>query len=396
MLNQRQALLLLTVFTVSRTCVSFQFQSLTPLVEFLAQRLGIGATGFGLLLGLYMAPGAVMAIVLPLLTRKLGDRNTLVLALALMALGHVLLVQAHADIPAYAARLLAGIGGCIVYIATIDFAAKYCRAGEQPGRMGFIATSWPFGNAISLIVIGVLVSAGLTRAAAYVPVALCLIALCLVLVSRPLFVAGGEACAPRRVQPSLRVVLQGWRQALAVCWLPGLTFALYNIGFIIFVSFSTPLLTSQGYSASAASSIASLPMWLFVISVPLGGLLAGRSRATAHALVAFGCVGGALCIGASYLFDSKVLWYVAAGICGGLPTGPMLSKVGRSDHTLFYPAIFLIFFIALLVLPPLAGLAIDVLNDQRSAIVMAMLLVVSGWWLFVPSVRQPRHRAESL
>lgn len=382
--------MLLAVLTVSRTCVSFQFQSLTPLVDFLAQQFGIGATGFGLLLGLYMAPGAVMAIVLPFLTKRLGDSNVLAVALAVMALGHVLLILTHNDLLAYGARLVSGIGGCAVYIATIDFAAKYCRAGERPGRMGLVASSWPFGNAISLIIVGLLAGAGMLSAAAYVPVVLCAFSVFMVLASERLFVASSEQQQLCHGRHSLHVVLARWQQALSLCWLPGLAFALYNIGFIIFVSFSTSLLTSQGYSSRVASSIASLPMWLFVISVPLGGLLAGRGRATAHALVALGCVGGALCIGASYVFEFKVFWYVAAGVCGGLPTGPMLSKVGRSEHTLFYPAIFLIFFVALLALPPLVGLIIDVLDDQRSAVLMAMLLVVSGWWLFIPSVRSGR------
>lgn len=395
MLNQRSALFLLVVLFISRTCVSFQFQSLTPLFDYLAQRLHIGATGFGLLLGLYMAPGAVIAIVLPWLMSRLGDRNILMMALVLMSLGHIFLMFAQHDVLAYGARLLSGIGGCIVYISTIDFASKYCGAGEQPAKMGLVAASWPFGNAVSLLVQGGLVSAAATSTAAYMPVALSVFALLLVLPLRQLFDEGAGFSWPRSERTRSQAILESWKQALAVCSLPGLTFALYNIGFIVFVSFSMSLLTSQGYSPSEASGISSLPMWMFFVSVPLGGVLAGHSRNVARALVLFGCVGGSLCIGASYLFEAKVFWYVAAGICGGLPTGPMLSKVGRNDHELFYPAIFLIFFIALLVLPPMVGLAIDVFNSHASAIVIAICLVITGWFLYIPSVRQNKVEANS-
>jgi len=395
MLNSRSALFLLVVFFISRTCVSFQFQSLTPLFDFLDQRLHIGSTGFGLLLGLYMAPGALIAVVLPWLMSRLGDRKVLMVALLLMSLGHCLLMWSQDDVLAYGARLMSGFGGCVVYIATIDFASKYCSAGEQPARMGLVASSWPFGNAVSLLVQGGLVSMGSTSTAAYTPVALSLFALLMVLASKRLFDDGAGKAHSGTDRAQSKDILASWKQALAVCTFPGLTFALYNIGFIVFVSFSMSLLTSQGYSPSAASSIASLPMWMFFISVPLGGMLAGRSHNMARSLVTLGCIGGALCMGASYLFEAKAFWYVAAGMCGGLPTGPMLSKVGRKDHVLFYPAIFLIFFLALLVLPPLVGLAIDMFNNQLSAIVMAIFLVVTGWCLYLPSVRQSPAQAKS-
>lgn len=379
------AIALLVLLTLSRTAVAFQFQSVTSLIDTLRGTLSFSATGFGILLGIYMAPGAVMAIASPVLVRKFGARATVIFALLLMAAGQVGLVLAGSQEAAYLSRLVAGAGGCVVYIVTIDLAARFCDAGRIPGRMGAIAASWPLGNALSLVVLGGLISASLPDAATYLPAVLAIAAAFLIAWAlRQRGLAGhepGRQHAPRN--GSRGISLHEWQHAFRVTLIPGVIFALYNVSFIVFTSFTPELLQSQGYTLLAASNIASLPMWFFVVSVPLGGLLAGRSRAKDKWLVGVGCLGGAACIILSHMLQDKTVWYVLAGILGGLPTGAMLASGGRARHELFYPTLFFIFFVLLLAFPPLVGAAIEVTGTMQSALVFCVAMLVAAFLFYI-------------
>ncbi len=392
------ALTILMFLTLSRTSVAFQFQSVTPTIGYLRETLPFSSTGYGLLLGIYMAPGALMAIVSPILASRFGNVTTLVAALVLMAMGQASLLLAPSMELAYLVRLIAGAGGCLVYVLTIDLAAQLCNAGQMPGRMGMIAASWPFGNALSLVVLGVLVSINLPGIAALTPAVLALAAASLI---------GWTLAASKKVPQSDKprfghqngqtpvaapsptgTSLGQWKQALTESLAPGMTFALYNVSFILFISFTPELLGSQGYTPLAASNIASLPMWLFVFSVPIGGFLAGRRPENGKWLVALGCLGGAACIVCSQLFEDKAVWYMLAGILGGLPTGPMLVRAGKAIHNLFYSTLFFIFFVTLLISPPIVGAVIEATGEIRSLIVFCVALLVVAFLCFIRSLIQ--------
>lgn len=371
-----KALTILAILTLSRVCVSFQFQSITPTASHLRETLPLTSAGFGMLLGLYMAPGAAMAIVTPMLARKFGYIVSLLGALTVMGLGQFGLIYAETLPFALLSRLLAGCGGCLIYVLTIDLAAKLCDAGRMPGRMGAVAASWPFGNAFALVLLGVLVSMDMPGIALLIPIGLVVAAGAFVLSGLP----------HTRTWQATSTSLNEWRQALSSSLRPGLTFALYNVGFILITSFSPDLLVNQGFSDLSAANIASLPMWIFVFSVPLGGWLAGRSVLSGRALVALGCLGPAFCLIASYFSHEKTLWYVLMGVLGGLPTGPMLARAGSAVPRLFYSSLFFIFFIALLIFPPIVGAAIEASGDIRTVLAFCIALLVIPFFLFAPAI----------
>jgi MFS family permease len=378
------ALTLLVCLTLSRTAVAFQFQSISLLADTL-RAPAFGATGFGILLGIYMAPGVLAALTSPALMAKFGASLTVAGALLLMAAGQVGLLLSPTHELAYLSRLLAGVGGCVVYIVTIDLAARYCAAGAMPGRMGAIASSWPLGNALSLVILGALIGSSLPGAASYLPAAFAFAsALLIAWALQPRRLArtapATEASGSARTR---RVALQDWWEVLPTVLLPGLAFGLYNVSFIVFTSFSPELLRSQGHGELVASTIASLPMWLFVVSVPLGGWMAGRLHTKARWLVGIGCLGGSVCILLSHMFDSKVLWYVLAGMLGGLPTGAMLARGGKSRHALFYPTLFLIFFVLLLLIPPAVGATLEATGILASVPAMCIVMLWAAFLFFI-------------
>ncbi|NGM86479.1 MFS transporter [Parapusillimonas sp. SGNA-6] len=378
------ALTLLVCLTLTRTAVAFQFQSITLLVDSL-RAPAFSATGFGVLLGLYMAPGALTALTSPALIARFGASATVTGALLLMGAGQAGLLLSPTHELAYLSRLIAGTGGCVVYIVTIDLAARYCAAGAMPGRMGAIASSWPLGNALSLVILGALISQSLPDAASWIPAAFALAsALLMAWALQPQRLANTDTSTPASGPSSSRgVALKDWWNVLPAVLLPGLAFGLYNVSFIVFTSFTPELLRGQGYSELAASTIASLPMWLFVVSVPLGGWLAGRLQSKARWLVGIGCLGGSACILLSHMVDGKVLWYVLAGLLGGLPTGAMLARGGKARHALFYPSLFLIFFILLLAIPPVVGAVFEATGILASVPAMCIVLLWAAFLFFV-------------
>ncbi len=52
---------MLAVLTTARLAMGFQFQSIGSTAPFLVEDLGIDYTSVGLLIGLYLAPGVVLA-----------------------------------------------------------------------------------------------------------------------------------------------------------------------------------------------------------------------------------------------------------------------------------------------------------------------------------------------
>lgn len=385
----RAGLIALAALVIGRISVSFQFQSVTPLLPGLNQAFPVTPTGFGWLLGIYMAPGAAMAIAAPLLMRRIGRAATLYLALALMAFGQCGLLLAATVEHAYAARLLAGVGGCIIYISTVDLVAQLENAGPLEHRMGAIAASWPFGNAMALVALGALVGAGNYVVAGLVPVAAVLVAAALISV-----MLRTEHPDPRknRVLHADAASVADWRRSLLHGFPVAASFALYNVGFILLTSFSPQLLAAQGYSQTAANAVSSLPMWLFIVSVPCSGLLAGRSPAGDRLLVALGCLGGALCILFSQAVADKAIWYVFAGILGGLPTAPMLAEAGRrvpsaARTSVAYPALFLVFFVTLLICPPVVGALIDWTGNIRTSVAFLVFILIAAFLLFAAGMR---------
>ena len=56
----------------------------------------------------------------------------------------------------------------------------------------------------------------------------------------------------------------------------GLTWGTFNVGLVIFFSFTPTLLMTRGLSTADASSVVSLGLWVSILSVPLGGYLTER------------------------------------------------------------------------------------------------------------------------
>jgi predicted MFS family arabinose efflux permease len=94
-----------------------------------------------------------------------------------------------------------------------------------------------------------------------------------------------------------------------------------------------------------------------VISVPLGGFLADRSRRPSLVLTA-GCIVSAILIVALPRSNAVILIVVAIGLINGLPAGPMMSlpaRVLRGETRAIGMGIFYTLYYGTMMLGPVVG-----------------------------------------
>src|SRR5690606_37639355 len=97
-----------------RTTMAIQFQSVAAMSPVIMHAFGIGLADIGLLIGLYLAPGIVIALPGGEIGRRFGDKQVVLFGLALMIAGGAmiaLLPESHWQV---AGRLISGTGGVLL------------------------------------------------------------------------------------------------------------------------------------------------------------------------------------------------------------------------------------------------------------------------------------------
>src|SRR5262249_14445855 len=109
--------------------------------------------------------------------------------------------------------------------------------------------------------------------------------------------------------------------------LAGLAWGGVNLGLVIFFSFGPMLLAAQGLDAGRAGLIVGLGLWVSMLSLPLGGLIAERIR---RPTLVIG-VGAALAALTLYLLPlglDPVVLSVALGLVVGPPAAAVMALPG--------------------------------------------------------------------
>ena len=87
---QRRWIILLVLF-FARATMAFQFQSVAALSPLLIDSLLLTLVDIGLLVGLYLGPGVIVAILGGTLSSRFGDKRTVSVSLVLMLIGSLLM-----------------------------------------------------------------------------------------------------------------------------------------------------------------------------------------------------------------------------------------------------------------------------------------------------------------
>jgi Major Facilitator Superfamily len=362
---------------IARTSVSLQYQGITILGVSLGGNDVLAAGDIGVLLALYTAFGLAASIASPLIVQRFGISIPVRLALLMMAIGQFAMLKPASYTWLVACRALAGVGGSLIYVITLEGVAGISNLGSLAIRMGLIAATWPLGNALSLVIMPLLGGVAGLPVAMSLPIWTVAIAMLLLAWSTresPPPVNGATPPA-QAIGPFLR----SWGNTMGRTWPVGLSFALYNSAFVLFTSFSVQLFLEQGYSVSSAEQLASIPMWMFLISVPAGGLLSAFLRTHDRALIVAGCLAAVSCFVLTWMEPKGGTWVVLAGLAGGVPTAPMLALAANRAQSvpgLTYGTMFAVFFALMLVLPPLVGRLISASGTTGLLVAILVQLIL--------------------
>lgn len=370
-----------------------EFQSVASVAPFLIHGLGINYAQIGTLIGLFMLPGAFVSLPAGLIGRHVGDRLLASAALALMAGGGAVVGLSHAYAIAFAGRLAAGIGSALLNIALTKMVTDWFAERGLVLAMGIVLASWPLGIAAGLFLQpGLAATHGwrwvMFSAAGFAALAMILIATCYReprASGRKKRKADKAAATPLQLPPlaeSLSALVAG------AMW------GSYNIGLVVFFSFTPLLLVEHGALPVAAASATSLALWISVLSLPLGGYLIQRLGHANAAIIGFCFISAwALAMLPSGLWPlglSAVL-----GIALGPPAGAIMSLPARALSLKHRAAGLGLFFSIHYTLTALGPAVAGWLRDQTGSSAAAIFFGAAFMLLVLPLLRLFERRLEA-
>jgi len=365
---------ILLVLFIARTAMALQFQTVASTAPFLIDAFGIDYASIGLLIGLHSLPGIVFAIPGGLLGQQFGAKRVALFGLALMAIGGAAMGASDTFAMAAAGRLVLGIGGVLFNILATKMITDWFAGREIVTAMGVLVSSWPLGIALGLIFFGPLAIAHGWSAVMYLS-AICA-ALALLLVAA--LYRDPPDTTPRA--PSRLVFDLSRREWLLVC-IAGAIWALFNVSYIVLVSFAPELFTQRSFSLVDASRIVSLIGWTLIASIPLASVITERLGRPHLTLFASFAIMSATAAMLPFAGDSSFLvWFAALVLVVGVPpslTMALPAQVLRPHNRATGMGIYYTwYYAAMAFLPGGAGLARDLSGSAAAPTLFAAALTL--------------------
>ncbi len=366
---------MLGVIFLTRASLGFQFQSIAALTPFLVPAFELTYAEMGLLMGLFMLPGVIIALPGGLLGQRFGSMRVVVSGLVLMVVGGTVVSYAGGLHTAALGRAVGGVGGVLVNIMLARMVADWFRERELQTAMGLMLSAWPFGMALALMILGSVAEGTSWRLAEYLTVAAAGLALGLMVLGyrEPPDRAAAAGSEPARFH--LGVPSHVWALAISA----GVGWALLNASVIVVASFAPSFLMTRGASLGQAGAITGVALWISILSVPLGGLVADRlKRPRLHMMV--GGVATAATIACAARAPWPAFWLVASGILLGLPPGirmALLPRAVRPEHLATALGVFYaLFYLGMAISQTVAGALRDLTGDASTPLLFASVLMV--------------------
>ena len=367
--------LVLAVLFLARTAMGFQFQSVASLSSFVITDLDIDYTQLGLLIGSYLLPGIVIAYPSGLLGQRFGDKQGAILGMSLMVIGGVLTGTSNDYGVFLLGRLIGGTGAVLLNVLLMKMATDWFVGHEIGTALSLLVSSWPVGIGIALIVLPQL-ALTFSAAAAFVMTAVAA-ALVLVLIAAIYRVPTTAAdILPPIKGPSLGLSIREF----GLVTMAGAVWALFNVGYIILISFAPPLLIAQGVSVRAAGMATSLASWTIIPTIALGGMLLDRiGHATMLMITSFAVLALSIMLMPS---TSSFALIAFIGLVGGLPCGAMLvlpvEVLGPQSRGPGMGVFYTWYYVGMALLTPVAGYVRDLTGDPAKPLTFAGCLEIAA------------------
>jgi len=355
--------------------MGFQFQSVASVSPLLVEALAIDFALLGTLVGVWMLPGVAVAIPGALLGRRFGDKQVVLGGLALMVLGSLLMASAETYTGALTGRIVGGAGAVLLNVLLTKMVADWFADRDLATAMALLVVSWPLGIGLALVVLGPLSLATSWSLAMQATAWVCAVALaCVAVVYRRPGGARGSDSNPRL---SWRLT----RPHLALACMAGLIWTLYNVGYIVVVSFSPVLLAEQGRNVANAAVVASFATWPALATVPLGGVLADRTG-RGHAIM-LGCfIAMAVTMPLMLAAPSPLIMLAIIGLLAGPAAGIIMALPARAlpqeSRNLGMGIFYTFYYLGMALLPGIAGWCRDLSGLRAAPLLFGSLLLVGA------------------
>jgi MFS family permease len=378
--------LMLAVIFLARISMGFQFQSIAAVSPFLAADLHLTHAHVGTLLGLYLLPGAVIALPGGALGQRFGARAGALIGLCLMAIGAIVIARSPDFLVACLGRLVGGTGGVLMNVLLAKMVADWFTGREISAAMGVMLTAWPIGMALALGTLGQAAEAVSWRVAIDLTAGAALVGLAL-LISIYRDPPGAAPPAPARIGRLLT------REELRLAVVAGLGWGAYNSGIIVFAGFAPGFLMARGDSPAVAGALVSLVLWVTLVAVPAAGIVTDRTGRVGLMIVG-GAVTAGLGMVALTALPGPLGWLVAIGIVGSAPAAAYMTLLPRHvapQHLAAALGVYYsVFYLCQAIAPAAAGGLRDVTGSAAAPILFAALVIALTGAVLPAFRRAPR------
>jgi MFS family permease len=356
--------------------VPMQFQAVPALTPFLVSETDLTYSETGVLTGLFMAPGVLLALPSGVLANRIGSRNVVALGLAIMLAGSLLFVTSVSMIVMPVARVLGGIGAAVLLTQSSKVITDWFADKEINTAMGIFASSFGLGIGVATAVLPVIAAFSSWQAAGLANAGLTAIALILVILLLR------DSHEGDTLQAGSLWNIKTTEVVLTLH--AGAARGLFVTGYVVFMSFAPVLLVEHGTALEQAAVLVSFVAVVSAVSVPLGGFLSDATGKPDLFIVG-GAVGAGMACFALPAAGPAILWILLFGLFRGGCTGGIMAlpaKVLRagSRNTGFAIA-STVYFASMAVVPPLAGYILDLTDNSAAPLWFAGVL-----WLMIIAV----------
>jgi len=333
-----------------------QFQAVAALAPFLIAEAGLTYTDVGVLSGLFMLPGVVLAAPMGPLSAWLGDRMTLVLGILLMAASAVAFALTDSYAMMFASRIVGGAGAVAVAVLLPKVVTDWFAGREIATGMSIIAASVGLGIGITMALLPTIAAPTSWR------IAMLAIAGLTVLSVLPLLALYRDETAGRSKAVEGALLWRIGTHELILSALAGVGRGLFSAGYAVFMSFLPPLLIARGLPPVEAGVLTSLTAVASIISVPLCGYLSDRTGKPAWFIVGGSLGAAAACLLVPYVAPA-ILWILMFGTLRGGCTGGLMALPSRvlspESRNTGFAVVSAAYFICMTAFPAIAGWLLD-------------------------------------
>ncbi len=328
---------ILTLVGIAIALDQFKIPSIMPAIM---ERFHMDLGAASMLMSVFTLAGIFLSLPTGFLARRFGCKNMVMLAVVIMALGTMVGLFATSGSMLIVSRAIEGVALVFCSVSAPLVVRKYVR----PDKLGFASGVWSlwfslgsfFGGVLTPILYERIGFQGTWLAFAGIVVALGLVLFFFLKPFSGRFFEKVSAAVEEKVDAEAEVLVEEAKPVMRSLFsrnvvLVLLGFLSFNIVLISFLSFSPTFLQGEGMSPTLAGFASTLPMLIAIISSPLFGVIADKTKRYKLLMVLSMAVLGPC--GFVLLTNSGPLLWVAACLLGviGLGAPPM--------YLILYPAV---------------------------------------------------------